>query len=176
MDMGTKPDIWFSDCEVYPYDLIWVFISKVTGEVVVYHNDTYGVEEFFESNETLWLGGYNFRDYDQYITKGTLLHYTNEQLKELSDLIIFGTLQDAWDYLGNDAWGVNVPPIIDLFHDIVPRKSLKEIEGNIGMDVVETSVSFDIDRPLTPDELETAINYCIHDVQATRELYYKRLD
>lgn len=171
-----KPDLWFSDCEVYAYDLIWVFKRNRGGEVVWFHNDVEGVIDFLNDHPDIWLVGYNFRDYDQYILKGTLLEYTNRQLKELSDILIFDELQDAWNYIGNEAWDVTPPPIIDLFHDIVPRKSLKEIEGNIGMDVEETTVSFDIDRPLTEEELEGAIHYCIHDVEATERLYRLRYD
>lgn len=172
----SKPDIWFADCEVYTEDLIWVFKNKRTKEYAVFHNDTLAVEAFFEENPDLWLCGFNFRDYDQYICKGTLLHFDNRQLSELNDILIYEELQDVWDYLGNDAWDVNVPPIIDLFHDIVPRKSLKEIEANIGMDVRETSVPFDIGRKLTEEELEECIAYCKHDVDATEALYYERLE
>lgn len=171
-----KPDLWFSDCEVYAYDLIWVFKNNRSGVVVWFHNDVNAVMDFIADHPNIWLVGYNFRDYDQYILKGTLMGYTNKQLKELNDILIYDTFRDAWDYLGKESWEVEVPPIIDLFHDIVPRKSLKEIEGNIGMDVEETNVSFDIDRPLSKDELQGAIHYCIHDVEATEKLYHLRHD
>lgn len=171
-----KPELWFSDCEVYAYDLIWVFKSNKTGEVVWFHNDVDAVMDFIAEHPNIWLVGYNFRDYDQYILKGTLMGFTNRQLKELNDILIYDSFRDAWDYLGSESWEVEVPPIIDLFHDIVPRKSLKEIEGNIGMDVEETNVSFDIDRPLTEEELQGAVHYCIHDVEATERLYRLRYD
>ena len=169
-------DVWFSDCEVFAYDLIWVFKSKRTGEVVTLHNDTHGVEKFLNDHPDIWLCGYNFRDYDQYILKGTLLHFNNDQLKQLNDLLIFGGLEEAWEYLGSDSWDVTVPPIIDLFHDIVPRKSLKEIEANMGMSIQETEVSFDINRPLNREELDKTIFYCQHDVDATERLYYERIE
>lgn len=169
------PHVWFADCEVFAHDLIWVFQSKRTGEVKVFHNDCGGVAAFLATSPDLWLCGYNFRDYDQYILKGTLMGFSNEMLKTLNDLLIFGEDRTvAWNYLGPDAWDVNMPPIIDLFHDIVPPKSLKEIEGNLGLDVVETGVSFDIERPLTPEELQMEIDYCKYDVYATSELYKHR--
>lgn len=171
-----KPDLWFSDCEAYRYDDIWVFKNKRTKERAIFHNDVEGVRSFIDANPDIWIVGYNFRDYDQYILKATLLGWSVEQIKELSDTLIFDELQDAWDLLGDEAWDVELPPIIDLFHDIVPRKSLKEIEANIGMPVKETSVSFDIDRPLTPEELERSIEYCIHDTDTTEALYYLRTD
>ena len=169
-------DVWFSDCEVFAKDLIWVFKSKRSGEVVTLHNDTYGVEEFLNNHPDIWLCGYNFRDYDQYILKGTLLHLNNDQLKVLNDKLIFGGLEEAWEYLGSDSWEVSVPPIIDLFHDIVPRKSLKEIEANMGMSIQETEVSFDLDRKLNDEELAKTIYYCQHDVDATERLYYERIE
>lgn len=40
--------------------------------------------------------------------------------------------------------------------------------------IVESSVPFDIDRPLTPEELEEVIRYCKNDVDATVKLYQAR--
>ena len=170
----SRPDVWFSDCEVFAEDVLWVFKSKRTGEIAWFHNDPFGVEEFLTSHENIWLCGYNFRDYDQYILKGTLLYWDNQQLKVLNDTLIFDGIQAAWDLLGYET--VYIPPIIDLFHDIVPRKSLKEIEANIGMNIQETEVSFDLDRKLTDEEFDLTLKYCINDVEATEQLYYKRLD
>lgn len=48
--------------------------------------------------------------------------------------------------------------------------SLKAIEAHLGMDIRETTVSFNLDRPLTPEELEEVIFYCKHDVDATDKL------
>jgi hypothetical protein len=48
--------------------------------------------------------------------------------------------------------------------------SLKHIEAHLGWDIEETQVDFDIDRPLTPEELEKTIFYCKYDVKATAKL------
>lgn len=48
--------------------------------------------------------------------------------------------------------------------------SPKAIEAHLGMDIRETTVSFNLDRPLTPEELEEVIFYCKHDVDATDKL------
>ena len=45
--------------------------------------------------------------------------------------------------------------------------SLKAIEGHLGMSIEETEVDFSLDRPLTQEELDLTIKYCIHDVDAT---------
>ena len=48
--------------------------------------------------------------------------------------------------------------------------SLKAIEGHLGMNIEETEVPFDIDRPLTKEELVSTIHYCKHDVDATEKI------
>lgn len=54
--------------------------------------------------------------------------------------------------------------------------SLKAIEGHLGMMIKESDVPFDIDRPLTKEELEETIYYCKHDVDATEKLIDIRKD
>jgi hypothetical protein len=56
---------------------------------------------------------------------------------------------------------------IQLFNfDLMVKKdvSLKQLEGFMGHSIEETSVPFDIDRPLTPEEIEDVFKYCEHDV------------
>ena len=63
----------------------------------------------------------------------------------------------------------------DLRDDIAdPGISLKAIEGNLKLPIVESSVPFDIDRKLTLEELEEVIRYCKYDVDSTVELYKAR--
>ena len=54
--------------------------------------------------------------------------------------------------------------------------SLKSIEAHLGMNIEETQVDFDIDRPLTTEELKLTIQYCKFDVQATEKLCEIRKD
>lgn len=168
--------IWFADTEVFAYDNIWVFTRYGTGETVTFVNDNGGVLDFIGSEHPI-ICGYNFRDYDQYILKGVLCDMTVVDLKNINDLLI-GRPDDMFDQLFAFFDGfypkVKMPPIIDLFHDIVPRRSLKVIEGNLGMSVKESDVPFDIDRPLTDEELEESVEYCKYDVYATSVLYEHR--
>ena len=63
----------------------------------------------------------------------------------------------------------------DLRDDIADEGvSLKSIEGNLRRKILESSVPFDIDRPLTPEELEEVIIYCKWDVDSTIALYWER--
>lgn len=167
--------IWFADTEVFQYDNIWVFTQYGTGVTEVFVNDNEGVRAFCEHERPL-LCGYNFRDYDQYILKACLYDMAQEDIKYINDVIIAGE-DDKFDIIWDTfdgLYGPDVPPIIDLFHDIVPRRSLKVIEGNLGMSVKESSVPFDIDRPLTDEELEESVEYCRYDVYATSVLFEHR--
>ena len=65
---------------------------------------------------------------------------------------------------------------MDTKQELAPSLSLKEIEANLGMNIVETPVNFDIDRELTDSEVDTVIEYCRHDVETTKRLFLLRQD
>ncbi len=54
--------------------------------------------------------------------------------------------------------------------------SLKVLEGFMGNNIKETSVSFNIDRKLTNEEILETIKYCKHDVEQTIEIFSRRKD
>ena len=51
---------------------------------------------------------------------------------------------------------------------------LKTLEGFMGDNIKETSVPFDLDRPLTKPEVRETIKYCMHDVEETIEVFKRR--
>src|SRR5699024_5592634 len=55
------------------------------------------------------------------------------------------------------------------------NKSLKQLEGFMGHDIQETSVSFDVDRKLTEEEIKEVIKYCRHDVQETMHIFTENI-
>ena len=165
--------VWFADTEVFKHDNLWVFKNKDTGETVYFWNDNEGVVSFIEENDPI-LCGYNFRDYDSQILKGNMLGFTPEMLHEVSMTIVTNPDRTAvWRLFDGYGW-VTLPPVIDLFHDIVPRRGLKELEAHMGMAIEESSVPFTIDRPLTDEERDEVLHYCVHDVNATERLYNER--
>lgn len=168
-------DLYFSDSETFAHDNLWCFVRQSDGRTFSFWNDPEGVQEFVEVMKPV-LCGFNFRDYDSHILKATLLGWSPEEIKVVNDTIIGQEDRTlVWALFNESPW-VTLPPIIDLFHDIVPRKSLKEIEANIGMSIVESSVPFDIERPLTPEERDEVLRYCLHDIEATAALYDLRYD
>lgn len=161
------------DIEVFAYDWVVVFKDILTGTRYIYHNENESVYDFMKENAEMFVG-FNNKHYDNHIVKAIASDFSPEEVKKLNDYIIV--------YDGN---GWEYPPLrdsrfwfssYDLMDDCQQGLSLKAIEAHLGMDIEETEVDFDIDRPLTPDELEKTIKYCCHDVDATEKLFYIRED
>jgi len=165
-------NIYIFDYEVFAYDWILVAKSVETKEYFVFHNDNDGVKDFMEVNDPL-LGGFNSKHYDQFIHRGVLAGLTAEEIKIINDYIIVEG-HEGWEYPFD---GPTLPfNHFDLMDDCQKGLSLKAIEAHLGMDIRETTVPFDIDRPLTQNELDEVICYCKHDVDATEKLYDLRQD
>lgn len=163
-----KEKLWMYDTETFRYDDIAVFKKYTTGETVIIHNDSEKLLEFLQ--QPIILCGFNNKAYDQYILKALLLDIP---AKEVNDWIISGN--GGWAYPGFTGQYAKVPPQIDLMQDTLGI-SLKEIEGNIGLDIKETEVDFNLDRPLTPKEVESTIKYCCADVDVLPKLWELRQD
>ncbi len=158
------------DCEVFAFDWLFVFKDLDSGEYTVIHNDNEAVKSFME-NDPL-LAGFNNKHYDQFILKAVLSDAIPEQIKELNDyVIVHGEV--GWQHPLVRDCKVYFEQF-DLFDDCQAGLSLKAIEAHLGMDIRESEVDFNIDRPLTEEELEETIFYCKHDVDATEKLYHLR--
>ena len=162
--------LWFYDFEVFEQDWLLCLNSYVEPDRwEVFHNDCEAVQKFIEENDIL-MCGYNNKWYDQYILKGVLCGYDPFVIKEINDWIIADG-QQGWEYPFDYCV---LPPQMDLILDIVPRKSLKEIEGNLGLDITETTIDFNDKRKWTKKMYEEILFYCKTDVSALRPLYEMR--
>ena len=164
-------DIIFYDLEVFKYDWTVTFKSLRTGEYWFYHNDNNGVRDFMRKKNII-LCGFNNKMYDDYILLAIMVGADNYTLKKLNDWIIedkklpweFPFLQGHWKNFDS----------FDLRDDLYMGLSLKVIEGNLGMNIEESSIPFDIDRPLTDKEIEEIRLYNKADVDATERLFHER--
>ena len=157
--------IYVFDVEVFKHDWLIVFKNISTGEYTIIHNDNYAVKQFMTMDKL--LVGFNNKHYDNYILKGILCGADNILLKEINDFILNGNMGfEHWFLRENQAY-FNT---FDIMDDMQQGLSLKAIEGHLGLNIEESSVSFDIDRPLTQKELEETIKYCKHDVDVTEHL------
>ena len=153
------------DCEVFAHDWLVVFKDRNSGQYTVIHNDNAAVKEFI-TEDSIYCG-FNSKHYDFFIIKAICTGATQEEIKELNDFIIGGG--QGWEHplIRGSYFYFNS---IDIKDDMQKGLSLKAIEGHLGLSVEETTVPFDIDRPLTESELQETIHYCKHDVDTTDNL------
>lgn len=155
----------FYDFEVFKYDWLVVVIDVTNKKEHVIVNDVDKLQELYDDNKhDIWVG-YNSRNYDQYILKALLCGF---DAKAMNDYIIVKK-NPGWKFsslLNNIP--LNNYDIMTSFH------GLKQLEGFMGNSIKESSVPFDIDRELTPEEIEETIKYCRHDVEQTIEVFIQR--
>lgn len=165
-------NIYIYDIEVFWDDWIVVFRRpEKDSNYIVIHNDNARLREFL-SQPDIVIGGFNNKHYDDYILLTMLNGGSNVEIKRHSEFIVNGGEPWAFPFIQFQKKPFNS---FDLKDDIAdPGISLKAIEGNLNLPIVESSVPFDIDRPLTPEELEEVIRYCKNDVDATIKLYWER--
>ena len=159
-------NLFIFDCEVFAFDWLFVFKNKVTKEKTRIWNDNEAVKQFMEQEPL--LAGFNNKHYDQFILRAVLSDYTPEEVKAVNDFIIVQG-HEGWEHPGLRDSGIYFDQY-DLMDDCQMGLSLKAIEAHLGMDIRETTVSFNIDRPLTEEEKAEVEFYCDHDVDATDEL------
>lgn len=173
----NEDDLLFYDIEVTAYDELVVFLNIHKEEVAHFWNNRERkyVEDpsGFEGIEPLISGkvlvGYNNYFYDDHILT-SMMSPTKSMphiLKAINDTIINGS--------GYKASVHESIVSLDTMQQIdVSKPSLKQIEGNMGISIVESTVDFNIDRPLTDEEREEMLYYCRHDVAATVDIYKLR--
>ena len=151
----------FYDFEVFKYDWLVVIINPFEQTKIPIANDPAKLKMYHATHkDQIWIG-YNSRNYDQYILKSILLGFDP---KEVNDFIMIGHKGWQFSSMFNKVQLYNYDCMNKFF-------SLKQLEGFMGNNMKETSVPFDIDRKLTPAELQQTIEYCTHDVEQTMEVF-----
>ncbi len=164
-------DIIFYDIEVFRFDFTITFKSLRKGEYWFFHNDNYGICEFMRENSNNVFCGFNNKFYDDHVLNAILHGADNNMVKNINDWIIRGNL--PWEHPFLQGKWRNFKSF-DVRDDLRIGLSLKEIEGNLGMNIEESQVDFNINRALTPKEIEEIEFYNKHDVDATERLFHKR--
>ena len=162
MDFDSLLDrVWGYDFEVTSHDWLLVLKNYRNRQKVVFHNALANdVQNFIDQFNPIMMG-YNNNGYDKYILKAILNGYTPEEIKDVNDYIIGGN--NGWEL---DLGYTKIPTQIDLINCIIPRKSLKELEGNLRMNITETTIDFNIKTKWTEQEYEEMLYYCSADVDA----------
>lgn len=148
----------FFDIEVFRHD--WMVVLLTEDHVIRIHNDVEKLRESLSTSSI--LVGYNNYAYDDIILAGLL---TGKDPYELSQKLIRGEKVNATlGYLTLDAM------------QEINGVSLKEVQANMGLDIKETPIDFDINRPLTKEEVALVFQYCENDVQTTKKVFELRED
>nr|DAV30853.1 MAG TPA: DNA polymerase [Caudoviricetes sp.] len=159
------------DCEVFAYDWLVTLKDKETGIYTCIWNDNEALKMAL-SDDCIYVG-FNSKHYDQYIIKAIAAGLTPQEVKQVNDYIITGGQGWQCPQLADYYFRFNN---VDIRDDTQKGLSLKAIEGHLGMSVKESSVPFDIDRPLTPEEKAETEFYCKHDVDTAERLIDIRKD
>lgn len=154
----------FYDIEVFSHNAFVVFKDINKKLLRVFHNNFVGLANFIKGKT---LVGFNNYWYDDKILVYMLDRKSVEWIKKLNDQIING---ESVNFINKHGF-----KSLDVFQQIdVSMPSLKKIEGNMGRMILESSVPFTINRPLTSQEFNEALDYCMYDVDTTIDVYKKR--
>ena len=158
--------ILFFDFEVFKHDWLIVAIDPIQRKEYAFANNKSELEKLYKAyKQDIWVG-FNCRDYDQYILKAILCGFNP---KEMNDWIIVQE-RKGWEFSSL----LHRYPL-NLFDTMPnPPVSLKALEAFMGKNIHETSVPFDIDRPLTRSEIKETFDYCRDDVLNTIEVFLRR--
>lgn len=159
------------DSEVFAYDWLVTLKDKETGIYTCIWNDNEALKMAL-SDDCIYVG-FNSKHYDQYIIKAIAAGLIPQEVKQVNDYIIAGGQGWQCPQLADYYFRFNN---VDIRDDTQQGLSLKAIEGHLGMSVKESSVPFDIDRPLTPEEKAETEFYCKHDVDTAERLIDIRKD
>lgn len=152
------------DFEVFRYDWLFVAMDLETEQFTIIENDIDNMIEFYNNNiNNIWVG-YNCKNYDKYILQA-IINGVNPKL--VNDYIIDGG--NGWE-LFRDRLDIN------LYDCMIMGKSLKQLESYFGVDIRESEIDFNLDRPLTDKERASNIEYCKSDVYNTAKVFMYNID
>ena len=171
--------IFIYDFEVFKHDTLLGVLNTDTGEVEQLWNIP-KIKEMAQARlGDIWVG-YNCEHYDKILLHGIITDKlrTPEKVFDCSNSVIHAQDADipAFNVLGKyDMSDYYSSPI--LSYDVMGDgsfMSLKQNEGFMGMDIVESVVPFDIDRELTEEEKKDVEKYNRADLFGTLERFKQR--
>jgi energy-coupling factor transporter ATP-binding protein EcfA2 len=152
----------FYDVEVYPNLFVVCWKFKGDPNIVKMINPTaQEIEGLFKFK----LVGFNNRRYDNHILYGRFLGYDNEQLYNLSQKIINGSVGSMF----GEAYNLSYADIYDFSSK---KQGLKKFEIELGIHHMEMDHPWD--QPVPPELVDKVVEYCCNDVVATEATFDSR--
>lgn len=165
----TKQTILLFDIEIFKHDSLFVFRDYFTKEWFIINNDLNALRSFYlEYRDSMFIG-YNNASYDNNVMRGYLQGKNAYQMsKTIIESDNRGLVYKMFDSHKTPLFGM------DLYQDN-KGFSLKEHSAFLGINIKETEVDFDMDRPLTDEEKEKNVAYCKNDVLATEKRFEQNI-
>lgn len=165
----TKQTILLFDIEIFKHDNLFVFRDYFTKEWFIINNDLEELRKFYlEYRDSMFIG-YNNASYDNNVMRGYLQGKNAYQMsKAIIESDNRGLVYKMFDSHKTPLFGM------DLYQDN-KGFSLKEHSAFLGINIKETEVDFDMDRPLTDEEKDKNIAYCKNDVLATEKRFEQNI-
>lgn len=165
----TKQTILLFDIEIFKHDSLFVFRDYFTKEWFIINNDLDELRKFYlEYRDSMFIG-YNNTSYDNNVMRGYLQGKNAYQMsKTIIESDNRGLVYKMFDSHKTPLFGM------DLYQDN-KGFSLKEHSAFLGINIKETEVDFDMDRPLTDEEKEKNVAYCMNDVLATEKRFEQNI-
>lgn len=168
-----------ADYEIFKHDSLLGVLDIETNTIY----QIWGVPEIAEFIEThladIWVG-FNSENYDKILAHGMITGKitTPEKAFEVSNSIIKSQDDDTPLYITLAKLGIeDYYQSKILMYDVLGDGaffSLKQLEGFLGMDIVESVVPFDLDRPLTDEEKRDVEKYNRADLYGTLERFKQK--
>ena len=154
----------FFDTEVFSHNWVLIAADIKTGEFTTIIDDVPRLKRFYDEHQNeIWVA-YNGKNYDKYIVQGLL---TGHDAYKISKHIIGG--EQGFTY-SDDLRTVPLY-IYDPYNNL--SHSLKYYEGCLGLNICESKIPFDIDRPLTDVEIRETVDYCTYDVKQLINVFFQ---
>lgn len=158
----------FYDFEVFEYNWLIVAVDMEARKKISIWDDPEQLKTFCENHKNdIWCGCNNLH-YDKFIKAGILCGFNP---KEINDFII-KEKRAGWQF------SAVLNRYKFLEYDVLTRidRGLKVWEGFLGNRIKESSVPFDINRPLTDAEKAETEEYCTSDVMNTIDVFLNRIN
>ena len=151
----------FYDIEVFPNLLIVCWKKQGDSNIhKMFNPSPTDITNFMK----LKLVGFNCRRYDNHIIYSRMMGYTNEQMYNISKMIVGGSRNAFF----GSAYNVSYTDVYD-FASAGNKKSLKKWEIELGLHHQENSYPWD--QPLPEDKWDEVAGYCCNDVISTEAVF-----
>lgn len=172
----------FFDFEVFPHWWLCVFGDMTDGPITtdvkntfkVVHSDMPNARDILVSllkEDDVCVCGYNIKHYDLIIANAIYQGLKPEEVKIINDIIIDPSMAYATKE------HLRLSPMTKrkfntVYEDLMDDNSgtLKELEANLGLNILESSVDFN-KEDLTQEDKDEVILYCKQDVYATMKYF-----